>query len=55
MPGVDRISLSGYASTAVGTALATQVNGNGQTVLTLDDKTQIQLIGTAQADAGIFG
>ena len=55
VPGTDRIALSGYGSDAVAAALATQVNGGGQTVLTLPDQTRIQLIGVTQADASFFG
>ena len=36
--GTDRISLSGYGGGAVAGALANQVNGGGQTVLTLSDR-----------------
>ena len=54
VPGTDAISLQGYDSGAAGNALASQVNGSGQTVLTLADNTQIQLIGVTQADASFF-
>ena len=55
MPGIDRINLSGYGASTIGTALANQVNGNGQTVLTLSDNTKLQLIGVSRASAGFFG
>ena len=55
VPGTDKISLQGYDSRAVGNAIANQVNGSGQTVLTLSDNTQIQLIGVTKADASFFG
>ena len=54
VPGTDRINLSGYGAGTVADAVANQVNGNGQTVMTLSDKTQLQLIGVARADAGFF-
>ena len=54
VPGTDKIGLSGYDGSTIGAALANQVNGSGQTVLTLSDNTQIQLIGVARADAGFF-
>ena len=54
VPGTDRISLQGYGSGTVANALATQVNGGGQTVLTLSDNTVVQLIGVARADASFF-
>ena len=40
---------------AAATALATQVNGAGQTVLTLGDGSRIQLVGVARADSSFFG
>ena len=55
VPGTDKINLSGYAAGTAANAVASQVNGNGQTVLTLSDKTQLQLIGVARVDASSFG
>ncbi len=55
VPGTDKISLQGYDGGATANALASQVNGSGQTVLTLSDQTRIQLVGVARADAGFFG
>ena len=54
VPGTDKISLSGYDGSAAANALATQVNGGGQTVLILGDQTRIQLVGVTRADAGFF-
>ena len=54
VPGVDGISLSGYGGNAVSAAVASQVNGSGQTVLTLSDQTRLQLVGVARADASFF-
>ena len=54
VPGTDRIALSGYTGGTVANAIANQANGSGQTVLTLSDNTQIQLIGVARADASFF-
>ncbi len=54
VPGTDKISLSGYGGGAVANALATQINGSGQTVLTLGDQTRIQLIGVTRADTNVF-
>lgn len=54
VPGTDKISLQGHGGGTVGNAIANQVNGAGQTVLTLSDQTRVQLIGVTRADAGIF-
>ena len=54
VPGTDRINLSGYSASTIADAVANQVNGSGQTVMTLGDKTQLQLIGVARADASYF-
>ena len=55
VPGTSRISLSGYGTNAVASAVASQVNGSGQTVLTLSDSTKLQLIGVAKVDSSFFG
>ena len=55
VPGTDHISLSGYGGDAISNAIATQVNGSSQTVLTLADTTRVQLIGVSRADANLFG
>ena len=51
VPGTDKISLQGYDGSAISNAIANQVNGSGQTVLTLADQTQIQLVGVTRVDA----
>ena len=55
VPGTSKISLSGYGTNAVASAVASQVNGSGQTVLTLSDSTKLQLIGVAKVDSSFFG
>lgn len=52
--GTDKISLSGYGTNAVASAVASQVNGGGQTVLTLSDSTKLQLIGVTKVDSSFF-
>ena len=54
VPGMDRISLSGYGTNAAAGAVASQVNGGGQTVLALSDNTKLQLIGVAKVDSSYF-
>jgi len=54
VPGTDSINAAGYGSFAIDDALATQVNSGGSTVLTLSDKTTLQLIGVARADLKFF-
>lgn len=55
VPGTSKISLSGYGANAVASTVAGQVNGGGQTVLTLSDSTKLQLIGVTKVDSSFFG
>ncbi len=55
MPGVDKITLSGFSSNAAAAAVAGQTYSNGITTLTLADNTAIQLIGVTRADTSYFG
>ena len=54
VPGTSHINLSGYGTNAAASAVASQVNGGGQTVLTLSDSTQLQLIGVAKVNSSFF-
>ena len=54
VPGTDFINAASYGSFAISDALATQVNSGGSTVLTLSDKTTLQLIGVGRADSRFF-
>ncbi|MGI4943831.1 MAG: hypothetical protein ACRYHQ_25255 [Janthinobacterium lividum] len=55
VPGTDKIHLQDYNGSAVSNAIANQVNGSGQTMLTLSDQTQIQLVRVIRANASCFG
>jgi hypothetical protein len=50
----DKITLTGYASTQISSALATQVNGAGGSILTLSDGTTLALVGVQTATASLF-
>jgi Ca2+-binding RTX toxin-like protein len=51
---LDKIALSGYASTQASTAVAGQVNAGGSTTITLSDSTKITFLGVSRVDSTIF-
>ena len=51
----DHVGLVGYGATQIDTALATQLNTNGGSILTLADGTSLAFIGVQHATASLFG
>jgi hypothetical protein len=53
--GSDKITLTGYASTQVASAVAGQVSAGGGSILMLGDGTTLALVGVQHATASLFG
>jgi hypothetical protein len=54
LSSTDKITLTGYASSQVASALAAQVNAGGGSILTLGDGTTLSLVGVQHATASLF-
>jgi len=54
IPGADRITLTGFDSAAVGSAISNQTNVSGSSILSLEDGTKVTFFGVSRVDASIF-
>ena len=55
VPGADKITLAGFGASEAGSAIASQFNSSGGTLLSLSDNTKITLVGVTRVDASFFG